>query len=163
MTEPAFRVGIGYDIHRLVPGRRLVLGGVHVPADVGLLGHSDADALCHAVADALLGALALGDIGRHFPDTDPRFMDADSTEILACVVEMIRDRGFVPHQMDANIIAEKPRLAPYIESMREALAARLGVPVDRVSVKARTAEGLGPVGAGEAVAVQTVVLVAPIG
>jgi len=153
------RVGIGYDIHRLVEGRRLILGGVEIPHAKGLLGHSDADALLHAVADALLGAAALGDIGTHFPDSDPQWKDADSKKILAAVVEMLRRKGLRPLSVDCNIIAQKPKLAPYIPAMRENIARLCGLDISRVSVKARTNEGLGEIGRGEAIACQCVALV----
>lgn len=154
------RVGIGYDIHRLVAGRPLVLGGVRVASDVGLLGHSDADVLAHAVMDALLGAAALGDIGRHFPPSDPAFRDADSMELLARVVRLLRDRGWHPWNVDATVVAERPRLAPHIEEMRARIAAAAGLDVGAVSVKATTNEGLGSEGRGEgmsALAVATIV------
>jgi 2-C-methyl-D-erythritol 2,4-cyclodiphosphate synthase len=157
MSEPA-RIGIGYDIHRLVEGRRLVLAGVEVPFDKGLLGHSDSDVLTHALCDALLGAAALGDIGTHFPDTDARFRGASSLDLLSRVVEMIAARGLSVGNVDAVIVAERPRLAPHIQSMRERLASTLRVEVDRVSVKAKTGEGLGAVGRGEAMAAHVVAL-----
>lgn len=153
------RIGIGYDIHRLVEGGRLTLGGVEIPFDKGLLGHSDSDVLIHAICDALLGAAALGDIGRHFPDTDPRFNGASSLDLLARVVELISDRGFVVVNIDATILAERPRLAPHIQAMRERLAAVLKIDVERVSVKAKTSEGLESVGRGEAMAAQAVALI----
>jgi len=153
------RVGLGYDIHRLGADRPLVLGGLTFAGQPGLFGHSDADAVMHAVADAILGACCLGDIGHHFPDTDPAWRDADSTEILAAVVRMARERrGLAPLNVDVNVIAERPRLAPRRDEMRARLAQLLAVPADAVSVKARTSEGLGPVGRGEAIAVQAVVL-----
>ena len=154
----AFRVGEGWDIHALVAGRPLVLGGVVVPHTHGLAGHSDADALAHAVTDALLGAAAQGDIGRHFPDSDPRYRGADSMQLLAHAVRVVRDAGFDLGNVDATIVAQAPRLAPYIEAMRERLAAALGVALDRVSVKAKTAERLGPVGQGEAIEARAVCL-----
>lgn len=153
------RVGIGYDIHRLVEGRPLILGGVEIPFDRGLAGHSDGDALLHAVADALLGAAALGEIGQHFPDTDPVFKGADSRKLLARAVEVLSLRGFRPVNVDANIIAERPRMAPHLEAMKAAIAPILGIPTDAVSVKARTNEGLDAAGRGEAIAAQAVVLV----
>lgn len=154
-----FRVGIGYDIHPLVEGRPLILGGVHVPSERGLKGHSDGDALYHAVADALLGALALGDLGKFFPDTDPRWKDADSGEILAAVVARVRGKHYRPVQVDTNIIAQRPRLAPFIDQFRGNLADRLGIPLDCVSVKARTNEKLDAIGQGAAIAVQAIVMV----
>lgn len=135
-------------MHRLVPDRRLILGGTVIPYELGLLGHSDADVLAHAVMDALLGALALGDIGHHFPDTDPAYEGADSIALLRRVVGLVRERGYRPVNLDATISAEKPKLAPYIGRMRENLAAACGVSADSVSVKATTEEGLGLKGAG---------------
>ncbi len=156
------RIGIGYDIHRLGADRPLVLGGVEFPGEPGLVGHSDADPVMHAVADAILGAAALGDIGEHFPDTDPQWKDADSAVILSGAASLARDeRGLIPANVDVNVIAERPRIGPRKAEMRARLAEVLGLPVDAVSVKARTAEGLGPVGAGEAIEVQAAVLMAP--
>jgi 2-C-methyl-D-erythritol 2,4-cyclodiphosphate synthase len=154
------RIGIGYDIHRLAEGGRLLLGGVEVPFEKGLLGHSDSDVLSHAICDALLGAAALGDIGSHFPDTDPRFKGASSLDLLAHVAGLVFERGFDVVNVDAVILAERPRLAPHVQAMRERLAAALKVGVDRVSVKAKTGEGLGSVGRGEAMAAQAVALLA---
>jgi 2-C-methyl-D-erythritol 2,4-cyclodiphosphate synthase len=154
------RVGQGWDIHRLVPGRPLRLGGVTVPHPRGLLGHSDGDAVLHAVADALLGAVAAGDIGQHFPDTDPRWRDADSTVLLAEVVRLVAARGGRVVNVDVSILAEQPKLAPYLPAMRARLAALLGVAEACVGLKARTMEGLGAIGAGEAIAAQAVALVA---
>ena len=153
------RIGTGFDIHALVEGRPLILGGCEIPFDRGLKGHSDGDALLHAIMDALLGACAMGDIGQHFPDTDPRFKDADSARLLREVKALIADRGFSPVNVDANVIAEKPRLAPHIESMRRMISDLLELPMDCVSVKARTAEGMGDVGEGRAIAVHAVTLV----
>ena len=152
------RVGFGYDTHRLVEGRPLVLGGVRIPHARGLAGHSDADAVCHAVTDALLGAAAAGDIGRHFPDTDPRWRGAASVDLLASVVALVRGRGFSVGNVDVVVIAERPKLAPHVPGMRERLAAVLDVDPDRISVKAKTAEGLDAVGRGEGVAVHAVAL-----
>jgi len=157
------RIGIGYDIHRLEKGRRLVLGGVEVPAPAGLLGHSDGDVVLHAVAEAILGAAALGDLGEHFPDTEPRWRDADSADILRAVVAMARQRRLAVRNADVNVIAERPRLGERKAQMRRRIAALLGVPESRVSVKARTAEGLGPVGRGEAIEAQAVVLMQEAG
>jgi len=154
----SFRIGIGYDIHRLVENRKLVLGSVEIPYKKGLKGHSDGDALLHAIADAMLGALALGDIGNHFPDTDPKFKDADSTVLLGEVYKLVSERGWEPTNIDANIIAEKPKMAPHIEAMRVHISEILSIPADAVSVKARTHEGLDAVGKGEAIEVQAVVL-----
>ena len=153
------RIGIGYDVHRLVPGRKLMLGGVEIPFEKGLLGHSDGDALLHAIADALLGACAMGDIGRHFPDTDPKYKDADSAELLAQTIGIIRGKGFAPANVDANVLAQAPKMAPHIDSMRARVAEILSLPPDSVSVKARTAEGLGEIGEGHAIAVQAAVTV----
>ena len=153
-----FRIGHGYDVHRLVEGRRLILGGVEVPFDKGLLGHSDADVLTHAVMDALLGAAALGDIGKHFPDTDPAYAGADSLRLLDHVVELLEERGWQVGNVDATILAQKPKLAPYIGQMRDNLAAHLRVDPDRVNVKATTEEGLGFTGAGEGMAAHAVCL-----
>jgi 2-C-methyl-D-erythritol 2,4-cyclodiphosphate synthase len=152
------RIGMGYDIHRLVEGRKLVLAGVEIPFEKGLLGHSDSDVLTHAICDALLGAAALGDIGAHFPDTDGRWKGAPSLDLLARVVEMISERGYRLANVDATVMAERPRLRPHIRLMRERLAAVLQVDVDRVSVKAKTGEGLESVGRGEAMAAHAVAL-----
>jgi 2-C-methyl-D-erythritol 2,4-cyclodiphosphate synthase len=152
------RIGIGYDIHRLVEGRKLVLGGVEIPFEKGLLGHSDSDVLIHAICDALLGAAALGDIGTHFPDTDPRWAGASSLDFLARVVEMLADRGYRVANVDATVMAERPKLKSYIQAIREQLASVLRVDVDQVSVKAKTKEGLESVGRGEAIVAQAVAL-----
>jgi cysteinyl-tRNA synthetase len=152
------RIGIGYDIHRLVEGRPLILGGVRLPSEKGLLGHSDADAVLHAVADAMLGAAALGDIGRYFPDTDPHFKDVESAKILSTVVSMVRDRGWLVENVDINIIAQFPKLAPHMPAMQNRIAEVLNVTPEQVGLKARTKEKLGAVGRGEAVEVQAVVL-----
>ncbi len=157
MNEP-FRIGTGYDIHPLVEGRPLVLGGVEIPFEKGLLGHSDSDVLAHAIADALLGAAALGDLGTHFPDTDPRYKGISSLEILARVVELIGERGLLVANIDSVILAERPRLAPHIPEMRRRLASALKIDIERVSVKAKTNEGLDAIGRGEAMAAQAVAL-----
>ena len=146
-----FRIGHGYDVHKFAPGRRLVLGGVEIPFEQGLLGHSDADVLLHAIADAVLGSVAAGDIGAHFPDTDPAFKDADSRVLLSKCIEVLAERGCRVGNIDATVIAQKPKLAPYIPAMRESIAAVCGVPVDAVSVKATTEEGLGFTGAMEGI------------
>ena len=159
LVAPAFCVGVGYDLHRLVEGRPLVLGGVTVPADRGALGHSDADVVCHAVTDAVLGAARAGDIGRLFPDTDPRWKDAASLELLAGAVALVRDRGFVVHNVDVVVILERPKLAPFRERIERQIAGVLGVDADRVSVKAKTNEGMDAVGRGEAIAAHAVALV----
>ena len=143
------RFGMGYDVHRLVEGRRLILGGVDVPYEKGLLGHSDADVLLHAVSDALLGAAALGDIGTHFPDTDERFRGADSGKLLAEVARLVRAEGYAIGNVDATIVAQAPKLLPYIPRMRENIARMIGVAVGDVNVKATTEERLGFTGSGE--------------
>ncbi len=153
------RVGLGFDVHPLVGGRPLVLGGVEVPADRGLGGHSDADVLTHAVADALLGALALGDLGQHFPDSDPRYRGISSLRLLGEVVDRVRGHGGRIVNVDATLVAEAPRLAGWLDAMRTRLAETLGVAVDRVSVKAKRAERLGALGREEGVAALAVVLV----
>ena len=153
------RVGIGFDVHPLTAGRRLVLGGVDVPFEKGLAGHSDGDVLTHAVVDALLGAVALGDIGTHFPSSDPRYRDARSLLLLERVAGMLRDKGWRIENVDATIIAERPRLTPFVEAMRKGLGAALGLPGDRISVKAKTTDGLGYTGRGEGIAAYAVALV----
>lgn len=152
------RIGHGYDVHRLTEGRALILGGVRIPYERGLLGHSDADVLTHAVMDALLGAAALGDIGRHFPDTDPAYAGADSLKLLDHVVELLEEKGYQVGNVDATILAQKPKLAPYIEKMRDNLAARMKVEPDQVNVKATTEEKLGFTGAEEGIAAHAVAL-----
>ena len=152
------RIGHGYDVHRLVPDRRLILGGVDIPHEVGLLGHSDADVLLHAISDALLGALALGDIGKHFPDTDERYRGADSRVLLAAVKDLIRERGWQIGNVDATVLAQAPKLAPHIPMMRENIAKTLGIDVDRVSVKATTEEKLGFTGEKLGIAAHAVCL-----
>ncbi|MBQ9719221.1 MAG: 2-C-methyl-D-erythritol 2,4-cyclodiphosphate synthase [Oscillospiraceae bacterium] len=154
----SFRIGHGYDVHRLVEGRRLILGGVEIPHTVGLLGHSDADVLTHALMDALLGAAALGDIGQLFPDTDPAFAGADSIRLLEAVMEHIRAAGFAVSNVDCTVLAQAPKLKPHIPAMRARLAAAMGVAVDQVSVKATTEEGLGFTGAKEGIAAHAVAL-----
>ena len=145
-------VGIGYDIHRLAEGRELVLGGVSIPAAKGLLGHSDADVLTHAIIDALLGAAALGDIGQHFPDNDPQYAGCYSLDLLAVAYRLVTTAGYVVHNIDTTIIAEQPKLAPFIDEMRQRLAHALQLEVRQVSVKATTNEGIGPIGQGEGIA-----------
>lgn len=157
--ERTMRVGIGYDVHRLVAGRNLILGGVEIPYEYGLEGYSDADVLLHAIKDALLGAAALGDIGRHFPDTDPRYKGASSLKLLARVKEILAEKGYEAGNVDATVIAQKPKLAPYIAQMNANIAAVLGIDVDRVNVKATTTEGLGFTGRGEGIAAQAVATV----
>jgi 2-C-methyl-D-erythritol 2,4-cyclodiphosphate synthase len=152
------RVGYGYDVHRLVEGRKLMLGGVHIPFAQGLDGHSDADVLLHAVCDAILGALALGDIGVHFPDTDGRFKDIASLELLSRVVHMAGEKGYAVGNVDVSLVAERPKIATYAGAMRENIAKAANIASDRVSIKATTAEGLGPIGRGEGIAAHAVVL-----
>jgi len=152
------RIGHGYDVHRLAPGRDLVLGGVHIPFEQGLEGHSDADVLAHAVMDALLGAAALGDIGQHFPDTDTAFLGASSLNLLRRVREMVSQAGYSIGNIDATVVAQKPKLAQYIPEMRGNIARTCGVAPARVNVKATTEEGLGFTGAGEGIAAHAVVL-----
>jgi 2-C-methyl-D-erythritol 2,4-cyclodiphosphate synthase len=153
-----FRIGEGWDTHALVQGRKLVLGGVHIPHERGLLGHSDADVLLHAITDALLGAAGLGDIGRHFPDTDPQFRGADSMVLLAEAARRVRAQGFEIGNIDGTIVAQAPKLAPYIASMCACIAGGLGVAVTQVNVKAKTAEKMGPVGEGLAMEARAVAL-----
>ena len=152
------RIGEGWDIHALVEGRKLILGGVDIPHSKGLLGHSDADALLHAITDALLGAAALGDIGTHFPDTDTRFKGVDSATLLAEAVRRVRAKGYEIGNVDSTVVAQAPKLAPHIAAMRERIAQVLGVAVDQVNVKAKTSEKMGPVGEGHAMEARAVVL-----
>lgn len=152
------RIGEGWDIHCLVEGRKLILGGVEIPHSKGLLGHSDADALLHAITDALLGAAAMGDIGTHFPDTDAAFKGADSAVLLQEAARRVRAKGFEIGNVDSTVIAQAPKLAPYIGAMRERIARALTVAVDQVNVKAKTAEKMGPVGEGRAMEARAVVL-----
>jgi 2-C-methyl-D-erythritol 2,4-cyclodiphosphate synthase len=158
MATPEFRIGQGYDVHRLVSGRKLVLGGVEIPFDQGLQGHSDADALLHAVIDALLGAAGLGDIGAHFPDTDPRYQDADSRVLLRETLRRVRAAGWRPVNVDATLIAQQPRLAPHIPAMRAILAADLELPPVCINIKGKTNETLGYLGRNEAIEAQAVAL-----
>lgn len=159
-TTPSipFRIGEGWDVHALVPGRPLIIGGVTIPHPVGLLGHSDADVLLHAITDALLGAAALGDIGRHFPDTDPRFKGSDSTVLLTEVARRVREAGFEIGNVDSTVVAQAPKLGPHIPAMCTRIAQALGLPVDAVNVKAKTAEKLGPVGQGLSIEARAVAL-----
>jgi 2-C-methyl-D-erythritol 2,4-cyclodiphosphate synthase len=151
------RIGFGYDSHRLVEGRKLIIGGITIPHPKGLLGHSDADVLCHAIVDAVIGALGLGDIGKHFPDTDPRWKDAASVEFLKYVVELATANGFEVTWIDATVVAEEPRLLPYIEPMKEALK-EWGIPHGVLNIKAKTNEGMGFVGRKEGIAAYAVCL-----
>ena len=156
----AFRVGIGYDIHRLVADRKLLLAGVRVPFTKGLLGHSDSDVLAHAICDALLGAAALGDIGTHFPDSDPRWRGASSLDFLRHAVKLITAKGYRVVNVDATVVAEQPKLKPYISAMRQQLAVVLNIAADAISIKAKTNEGLDAVGRGDAMAAHAVVMIA---
>ena len=158
-----FRVGQGWDIHRLGPGRALVLGGVAVPSPLGEVGHSDGDVLLHAIVDAMLGSVAAGDIGRHFPPSDPRWKDAPSRIFVESAARMLADSGWRLVNVDSTVVLERPKLAPYIDSMRASIAAMLGLPGDAVSVKAKTHEGVDAAGRMEAVEAQAVVLVERIG
>ncbi len=153
-----FRIGEGWDIHALVAGRKLMLGGVEVPYHLGLLGHSDADVLLHAITDALLGAAALGDIGTHFPDTDANFKGADSSLLLTEAARRVREKGFQISNVDSTVIAQAPRLIPYMPAIRAKLAQTLGITAEQVNVKAKTAEKMGPVGAGQAIEARAAVL-----
>ena len=154
------RIGEGWDTHALVPGRRLVLGGVEIPYQRGLLGHSDADVLLHAITDALVGAAGLGDIGRHFPDTDERFRGADSVVLLQEAARRVRQEGWNLVNVDSTVVAQAPKLAPHIEAMRARIAQALGIAPSQVNVKAKTAERLGPVGMGQSIEARAVVLLA---
>ena len=153
------RIGHGYDVHRLTTGRKLILGGLQVPFELGLDGHSDADVLTHAIMDALLGAAALGDIGQHFPDSDPAYAGVSSMVLLKAVGGILKSAGYTVVNIDATVLAQAPRLAPYIEEMRRRIAETLGIAFDRVSVKATTEEGLGFTGAGEGIAAHAVALI----
>ena len=157
------RIGIGYDVHRLVRGRPLILGGVKIESEWGLDGHSDADALLHAISDALLGALALGDLGHHFPDSDPRYRGIASTKLLKRVFGMVQDHAYRLHNLDAVVIAQKPRLAGHIPMIRENVADLLSTDPGLISVKAKTAESLGALGRGEGIAVHAVCLISQVG
>ena len=155
------RIGQGFDVHALVAGRKLIIGGVHIPFERGLAGHSDADVLLHALCDALIGAAALGDIGRHFPDTDPRYQGIDSRELVRAVVRLLSEHNYVVGNVDATIIAQAPKMAPHIAVMRANIAADLNVTEDCVNIKAKTAERLGFVGRGEGIVAEAVVLLVP--
>ena len=158
VKAPQWRIGEGWDTHALVAGRKLMLGGVEIPHSHGLLGHSDADALCHAITDALFGAAAMGDIGFHFPDTDPQYRGADSLALLAEAARRVRAAGWAIGNIDSTIIAQAPKMAPHILGMRQRVASAIAVAVDQVSVKAKTAEKMGPVGLGEAIEARAVCL-----
>jgi 2-C-methyl-D-erythritol 2,4-cyclodiphosphate synthase len=159
MIQLDIRIGNGFDVHRLVEGRKCIVCGVDIPYDRGLLGHSDADVALHALADALLGAAALGDIGKHFPDTDPKWEGADSRKLLRAVVDILSQAGFAPANVDITIIAQAPKMLPHILAMRQNVAADLGIDLDRVSVKATTTERLGFTGRGEGIAAQASALI----
>ena len=150
------RVGMGYDVHKLVEGRDLILGGVKIPHTLGLLGHSDADVLLHAIMDALLGAAALGDIGKHFPDTDPKYKGISSIKLLEHVADLISEKGYVVENIDATIIAQKPKMRPYIEEMEQNIAKALGIDVSQINVKATTEEGLGFTGTEQGISSQAI-------
>ena len=158
----SLRIGHGYDVHRLCENRKLIIGGVDIPYEKGLLGHSDADVLLHAISDALLGAAALGDIGKHFPDKDPAYKDADSLKLLAEVGKLLKEKGYTPSNIDSTVIAQAPKLAPHIEKMRENIAFALGMEKDSVSVKATTEEGLGFSGEGAGIAAHAVCIIEKI-
>lgn len=153
------RIGTGYDVHKLVEGRKLILGGVEIPYEKGLLGHSDADVLLHAIMDALLGAAALGDIGQHFPDTDPKYEGADSLKLLSEVGRILQEAGYQIGNIDATVIAQRPKLMPYLPAMRQNVASTLGIDVSQVSIKATTEEHLGFTGRGEGISTQAVALI----
>ena len=157
------RIGEGWDSHALVPGRKLILGGIEIPFDRGLLGHSDADVLSHAITDALLGAAGLGDIGRHFPDTEASFEGADSLVLMKEAARKVREQGYRIGNIDSTVIAQAPKLAPHIESMRQRIATALGLQASQVNVKAKSAEMLGPVGQGSSIEARAVVLLEPCG
>ncbi|NMH69158.1 2-C-methyl-D-erythritol 2,4-cyclodiphosphate synthase [Bacillus sp. RO3] len=154
-----FRIGQGFDVHQLVEGRPFIIGGITIPYEKGLLGHSDADVLLHAVADACLGAIAAGDIGKHFPDTDPEFKDADSAKLLEHVWALVKEEGYELGNIDCTIIAQKPKMAPYIDEMRQSIATLLEADIAEVNVKATTSEKLGFTGRGEGIAAQTTILI----
>ena len=156
------RVGMGYDVHKLTENRDLILGGVRIPWEKGLLGHSDADVLLHAVMDALLGAAALGDIGKHFPDTDPAYKGISSVKLLIHVAELLRENGYQVGNIDATIIAQKPKMAPHIPQMRKNMAEALGIPESKINVKATTEEGLGFTGTGEGISSQAICLLTEV-
>lgn len=157
LEEPPVRIGIGYDSHTLVEGRRLILGGVHIPFKKGLLGHSDADVLCHAISDSIIGALGLGDIGKHFPDTNPKWKDASSIELLKSIIDLMRQKSFDLVWVDSTIITEEPKIASYIESMKEAIS-KSGISLGLINIKAKTNEGMGFIGRGEGIAAFAVCL-----
>lgn len=151
------RIGIGYDSHRLVEGRRLIIGGVHIPFEKGLLGHSDGDVLCHAIIDAIIGAMGLGDIGKHFPDTDEKYKDASSVMLLKHIVDLAGSKGFEILWIDSILIAERPKFSPYIDLMKECIS-KTGIPVTAINIKAKTNEGMGFIGRGEGIVAQAICL-----
>ena len=152
------RIGLGYDVHKLIEGRPLIMGGVNIPHEKGLLGYSDADVLIHAIMDGMLGALALGDIGKHFPDTDEEYKGADSMKLLKCVNDLINEKGYVVNNIDSIIIAQAPKMAPHIQSMRKNIADVLNTSIDNISVKATTEEGLGFTGTKQGISAQSICL-----
>ena len=155
------KIGIGYDSHRLVEGRKLIIGGVEIPFEKGLDGHSDADVLCHAITDAIIGALGLGDIGVHFPDTDQKWKDASSIQMLSQIIDLVKQKGFDLHYIDSIVIAEKPKLLPFIDTMKENIS-KAGIPENSLNIKAKTNEGMGLIGQGEGIAAQAVCLLKPL-
>ena len=155
------KIGIGYDSHRLVEGRKLIIGGVEIPFEKGLAGHSDADVLCHAITDAIIGALGLGDIGVHFPDTDQKWKDASSIQMLSQIIELVKQKGFDLHYIDSIVIAEKPKLLTFIDTMKENIS-KAGIPENSLNIKAKTNEGMGLIGQGEGIAAQAVCLLKPL-
>lgn len=152
------RIGQGYDVHQLVEGRKMIIGGVEIPSEKGILGHSDADVLLHAICDAMLGALALGDIGKHFPDTDPKFKDISSLKLLEHVFQLIRSKGFTVMNLDSTIVLQKPKISSYVEAMKKNIAGVLQIGLDAVSIKATTSEGMGFTGTGDGIVAHAVVL-----
>ena len=161
-VDNLMKVGMGYDVHRLIENRNLILGGVKIPWEKGLLGHSDADVLIHAIMDALLGAAALGDIGQHFPDTDPAYKGISSIKLLVHVAELLRKQEYAVGNIDATVIAQKPKMAPHIPQMRKNMADALGIPESKINVKATTEEGLGFTGSGEGISSQAICLLTEI-
>ena len=155
------RIGSGYDSHKLVEGRRLIIGGVDIPFEKGLHGHSDADVLCHAIIDAILGALGLGDIGRHFPDSDNKWKGASSIDLISTTLKMAKEKGFEVSWIDSTVIAERPKLLPFIEEMKDNIS-KAGIPVDLINIKAKTNEGMGFTGRSEGIAAQAVCLLTPL-
>jgi 2-C-methyl-D-erythritol 2,4-cyclodiphosphate synthase len=155
------RVGLGYDSHKLVEGRRLIIGGVEIPFEKGSYGHSDADVLCHSIIDAIIGALGLGDIGKHFPDSDNKWKDASSIDLLSRTIELMKKSGFEILWVDSTVILEKPKLEPFIDKMKENLS-KTGIPLNSINIKAKTSEGMGFIGSGEGIAAQAICLLKPM-